>query len=164
MTEDKAAPANGSILVVGGGISGLTTALEAAEVGYEVFLVEKNPYLGGRVAQLNQYFPKLCPPSCGLEINFKRIKNNRKIRMYNTTEVKSVSGSAGNYQVTLETKPRFVNNNCTGCNACVDVCPEVFEMVGDLAVAKQDEVPSGTEESLMQAVEDCPVEAIRVDG
>jgi len=72
MTEDKAAPANGSILVVGGGISGLTTALEAAEVGYEVFLVEKNPYLGGRVAQLNQYFPKLCPPSCGLEINFRR--------------------------------------------------------------------------------------------
>ena len=57
MTENKAAPANGSILVVGGGISGLTTALEAAEVGYEVFLVEKNPYLGGRVAQLNQYFP-----------------------------------------------------------------------------------------------------------
>jgi heterodisulfide reductase subunit A-like polyferredoxin len=60
MTEEKAAPASGSILVVGGGISGLTTAIEAAEVGYEVFLVEKNPYLGGRVAQLNQYFPKLC--------------------------------------------------------------------------------------------------------
>ena len=58
MTNDKAAPASGSIMVVGGGIAGLTTALEAAEVGYEVFLVEKNPYLGGRVAQLNQYFPQ----------------------------------------------------------------------------------------------------------
>ena len=121
---DEHTPVSGGILVVGGGISGLTSALEAAEVGSDVFLVERNPYMGGRVAQLNQYFPKLCPPSCGLEINFKRIKNNRKIRMYNLTEVKSVTGAAGNYQVTLETKPRFVNNNCTGCNACVDVCPE----------------------------------------
>jgi quinone-modifying oxidoreductase subunit QmoA len=121
---DEHTPVSGGILVVGGGISGLTAALEAAEVGKDVFLVEKNPYLGGRVAQLNQYFPKLCPPSCGLEINFKRIKNNRKIRVYTLTEVKSVSGSAGNYQVSLETKPRFVNNNCTCCNACVEACPE----------------------------------------
>ncbi len=79
MTEEQTTPASGSILVVGGGISGLTTALEAAEVGYEVFLVEKNPYLGGRVAQLNQYFPKLCPPTCGLEINFRRIKDNPRV-------------------------------------------------------------------------------------
>jgi quinone-modifying oxidoreductase, subunit QmoA len=121
---DEHTPVSGGILVVGGGISGLTAALEAAEVGKDVFLVEKNPYLGGRVAQLNQYFPKLCPPSCGLEINFKRIKNNRRIRVYTLTEVKSVSGSAGSYQVTLETKPRYVNNNCTCCNACVEVCPE----------------------------------------
>ena len=120
---DEHTPVSG-ILVVGGGISGLTAALEAAEVGTDVFLVEKNPYLGGRVAQLNQYFPKLCPPSCGLEINFKRIKNNRKIRVYTMTEVKNVSGSAGSYQVTLETRPRYVNNNCTCCNACVEACPE----------------------------------------
>ena len=121
---DEHTPVSGGILVVGGGISGLTAALEAAEVGTDVFLVERNPYLGGRVAQLNQYFPKLCPPSCGLEINFKRIKNNRRIRVYTMTEVKNVSGSAGNYQVTLESKSRYVNNNCTCCNACVDVCPE----------------------------------------
>ncbi len=55
-------------------------------------------------------------------------------------------------------------DECTGCALCVDTCPEVFEMVGDLAVAKQDEVPSGVEESCMQAVEDCPVEAIKVYG
>jgi quinone-modifying oxidoreductase subunit QmoA len=121
---DEHTPVSGGILVVGGGISGLTAALEAAEVGTDVFLVERNPYLGGRVAQLNQYFPKLCPPSCGLEINFKRIKNNRRIRVYTMTEVKNVSGSAGSYQVTLETRPRYVNNNCTCCNACAEVCPE----------------------------------------
>ena len=124
MTDERSAPGAGGVLVVGGGISGLTAALEAAEVGKDVFLVEKNPYMGGRVAQLNQYFPKLCPPSCGLEINFKRVKNNRRIRMYTMTEVKSVSGSVGNYQVTLESKPRYVNNNCTACNACVEACPE----------------------------------------
>ena len=92
MTEDRGAPASESIMVVGGGISGLTTAIEAAEVGYEVFLVEKNPYLGGRVSQLNQYFPKLCPPSCGLEINFRRIKDNPKIKIFTLAEVENVAG------------------------------------------------------------------------
>ncbi|MBU2618277.1 MAG: FAD-dependent oxidoreductase [Proteobacteria bacterium] len=123
MTDERSAPA-GAVLVVGGGISGLTAALEAAEVGKDVFLIERNPYLGGRVAQLNQYFPKLCPPSCGLEINFQRVKSNRRVRVYTMTEVKSVSGGPGNYQVTLESKPRFINNNCTACGACADACPD----------------------------------------
>ena len=120
MTDQSAS--GGAVLVVGGGISGLTAALEAAEVGNDVFLIEKNPYMGGRVAQLNQYFPKLCPPSCGLEINFKRVKNNRRIRMYTMTEVKSVSGSKGNYEVTCVIKPRYINNNCTACGDCAEVC------------------------------------------
>jgi len=124
MTDERSAPGKGGVLVVGGGISGLTAALEAAEVGSDVFLVEKNAYMGGRVAQLNQYFPKMCPPTCGLEINFKRVKNNRKIRMYTMTEVRNVTGSPGNYRVELETKPRYVNNNCTACNACVEACSE----------------------------------------
>jgi len=123
MAEDKAAPVSGSILVVGGGISGLTTALEAAEVGYEVFLVEKNPYLGGRVAQLNQYFPKLCPPSCGLEINFRRIKDNPNVKVLTLGEVENVAGTPGNYDVAIKMSPRFVNENCVACNDCVDACP-----------------------------------------
>lgn len=123
MAEDKAAPVSGSILVVGGGISGLTTALEAAEVGYEVFLVEKNPYLGGRVAQLNQYFPKLCPPTCGLEINFRRIKDNPNVKVLTLGEVENVEGTPGNYNVAIKMSPRFVNENCVACNDCVDACP-----------------------------------------
>jgi len=122
MTDEKAAPVSGSIMVVGGGISGLTTALEAAEVGYEVFLVEKNPYLGGRVAQLNQYFPKLCPPTCGLEINFKRIKDNPRIKVLTMAEVEKVEGGPGNYTIAVKVKPRYVNENCTGCGACTDAC------------------------------------------
>ncbi len=122
MTEEKTAPASGSILVVGGGISGLTTAIEAAEVGYEVFLVEKNPYLGGRVAQLNQYFPKLCPPTCGLEINFRRIKDNPRIKILTLAEVESVAGGPGNYDVAIKVNPRFVNENCTCCGDCAAAC------------------------------------------
>lgn len=122
MTDAKAAPVSGSIMVVGGGISGLTTALEAAEVGYEVFLVEKNPYLGGRVAQLNQYFPKLCPPTCGLEINFRRIKDNPRIKVLTMAEVEKVDGAPGNYAVAVKVKPRYVNENCTCCGACGEAC------------------------------------------
>ena len=125
MTDEQGT--TGAILVVGGGISGLTAALEAAEVGNDVFLVEKNAYMGGRVSQLNQYFPKLCPPSCGLEINFKRIKDNRRIRTYTMTTVKSVSGGPGNYQVTLETAPRYVNSNCTACGDCAAACPDEID-------------------------------------
>jgi len=113
---------SGSILVVGGGISGLTTAIEAAEVGYEVFLVEKNPYLGGRVAQLNQYFPKLCPPSCGLEINFRRIKDNPRIKVLTLAQVEAVSGKPGSYDVDIKIYPRYVNENCTCCGDCADAC------------------------------------------
>ena len=91
-TDDQAKM--GSILVVGGGISGLTATLEAAEVGYEVFLVEKNPSLGGRVSQLKYYFPKLCPPTCGLEINYKRIKDNPKVKYFTLAEVESRSCAA----------------------------------------------------------------------
>ncbi len=123
MATDKTTSANGSIMVVGGGISGLTAALEAAEVGYEVFLIEKAPYLGGRVAQLNQYFPKLCPPTCGLEINFRRIKENRRVHTYTLAEVTKVTGEPGAYQVAVQLNPRFINENCTSCGECVPVCP-----------------------------------------
>ncbi|MBI5895280.1 MAG: FAD-dependent oxidoreductase, partial [Desulfobacterales bacterium] len=122
MTSENKAPANGSIVVVGGGISGLTTAIEAAEVGYEVYLVEKNPYLGGRVSQLNQYFPKLCPPTCGLEINFRRIKDNPRIKVLTLAEVEKVEGGPGNYNVSIKLNPRYVNEKCTCCGACAEAC------------------------------------------
>ena len=122
MTDEQGT--TGAVLVVGGGISGLTAALETAEVGNDVYLVEKGPSLGGRVAQLNEYFPKMCPPSCGLEINFRRIKDNRRIRTYTMTTVKSVTGTPGNYEVTLVTEPRYVNSNCTACGDCAAACPD----------------------------------------
>lgn len=119
MSEEK----HSSVLVIGGGISGITAAIETAEAGYDVYLVEKNPYLGGRVAQLYKYFPKLCPPYCGLEIFFKRIKSNPRFRYFTNAEIKNVSGSPGNFDVNIEISPRYVNSNCTGCNKCVEACP-----------------------------------------
>lgn len=115
--------AHKSILVVGGGVSGLTAAVEASEAGNEVYLVEQKSYLGGRVAQMNQYFPKLCPPNCGLEINFKRIKQNPRIKFFTLAEVEKIDGVEGDYTVTVKLNPRYVNQNCTACGKCTEVCP-----------------------------------------
>lgn len=111
------------ILVIGGGIAGLTAAVEAAEAGCQVILVEKLPYLGGRVIRLNQYFPKLCPPACGLEINFRRLKHNPRITVLTQAELESLSGAPGDYQATIKLSPRYVSEACTLCGACAEVCP-----------------------------------------
>ncbi len=118
---------NQSILVVGGGMSGITSALEAAEAGYDVVLIEKNPYLGGRVAQLYEYFPKLCPPNCGLEINFRRMKLNPKIRFFTMAEVTRLSGQEGDYDVSIKISPRYVNEKCTCCGKCSEACETEIE-------------------------------------
>ena len=79
-------------LVVGGGIAGMTTAIETAEINRQVILVEQKPTLGGRVASSFQYFPKLCPPTCGIEINLRRIRGNQNIRVLTLAEVEKVTG------------------------------------------------------------------------
>lgn len=116
-------PDQKKVLVIGGGMSGLTSAIETAEAGYDVVIVEKNPYLGGRVAQHNKYFWKLCPPVCGLEMQFKRIKNNPLITFYTLAEVVDVKGEEGNFDVTIKIKPRYINAKCVGCDLCSQACP-----------------------------------------
>ena len=114
---------NKKVLIIGGGMSGLTATIEAAEAGLEACIVEKNPYLGGRVTQLNKYFWKLCPPNCGLEFQYKRIKNNPNIKIYTLAEVESIKGEEGNFDVTIKVNPRYVNERCVGCDACAQACP-----------------------------------------
>lgn len=111
---------NETILVVGGGISGITAALEAVECGKSVVLVEKSPTLGGRVAQLYRYFPKLCRPSCGLEINLQRIRGNRNLRVITMATLTKLHGQAGDYTAELAIAPRYVNEKCTACGACAE--------------------------------------------
>ncbi|MCP4724046.1 MAG: CoB--CoM heterodisulfide reductase iron-sulfur subunit A family protein, partial [bacterium] len=111
------------LLVIGGGIAGMTAAIEAAEAGAGAVIVEKNSYLGGRVSQLYQYFPKLCPPSCGLEINFRRIKDQKdNVKVFVDSEVTKIEGESGNYTVTIKQSPRFINENCTACGDCEKAC------------------------------------------
>ncbi|MBN2124365.1 MAG: CoB--CoM heterodisulfide reductase iron-sulfur subunit A family protein [Deltaproteobacteria bacterium] len=124
------------ILVVGGGMAGLTAAIEAAEAGYDTYIVERNPYLGGRVSQLFHYFPKLCPPQCGLEINFRRIKQNPRIRFFTLAEVESVSGEEGNFDVTIRLNPRYVNENCTCCGKCAEACTLEIDDVFNYGMCK----------------------------
>lgn len=107
-----------TILVVGGGISGMTAALEAAECGRDVVLVERSATLGGRTALLYRYFPKMCHPTCGLEINLRRIKGNRQVRVLTMAEVVGVQGSRGAYTARLKMRPRYVNEHCTACGDC----------------------------------------------
>ena len=109
---------NRTILVAGGGIAGLSAAVEAAEAGLQVILVEREPSLGGRVARMNKYFPKLCPPQCGLEINFRRIRNNPLIRVMTMSEVEKIDGEPGNFTVSIRINPRYVNEKCTACGKC----------------------------------------------
>ncbi len=122
--EDAMLPMNErSVLILGGGISGITAAVEAAETGCRVYLVEKLPYLGGQVARTNEYFPKLCPPYCGLEINFQRIRNSRQIEVITSAILERISGSAGDFRISLQCEPEYVTSDCTGCGECSAVCP-----------------------------------------
>jgi quinone-modifying oxidoreductase subunit QmoA len=116
-------PYQNTVLVIGGGISGMTAAVEAAETGCRVYLVEKLPYLGGQVARFNEYFPKLCPPYCGLEINFKRIRNNPLIEVFISSTVEEISGVAGDFKARIRSGPEYVTGDCTACGECEAVCP-----------------------------------------
>ena len=118
---------NQTILVVGGGVSGMTAALEAAETGKQVVLVEKRPYVGGRITQLYKYFPKLCFPTCGLEINQRRAKANPNLTILTMAEVVGVEGGAGDYTATIKISPRYVNDNCTACGECAKVVEAEFD-------------------------------------
>ncbi len=112
------------LLIVGAGIAGITAAVEAAETGINVILVEKKPYIGGKVAQFNKYFPKMCPPACGLEINIRRLRTNPAIKLYTMTEVTNIKKIGDNFHAELKINPPYVNNRCTACGDCEKVCPQ----------------------------------------
>lgn len=109
-------------MVIGAGMSGITAAVEAAEAGLSVILLEKLPYIGGNAISMNRYFPKMCPPYCGMEINFRRIKDNPLISLMVSTEVSSVFEQDDSFAVELVSAPEYVNSNCTLCGDCVEVC------------------------------------------
>lgn len=96
------------ILVIGGGIAGMTAAVEAAEVGARVILVEREAFLGGRVLRTHRYFPKMCPPTCGYEINVRRIRQSPRIEVHTLATVTEITGEEGDFRARILIRPRYV--------------------------------------------------------
>ncbi|MCU0692121.1 MAG: CoB--CoM heterodisulfide reductase iron-sulfur subunit A family protein [Polyangiaceae bacterium] len=114
----------GDVLIVGGGISGIQAALDLATSGFRVFLVEKSPTIGGKMAQLDKTFPTNDCSMCIESPKFIECDRHPNIEILTYTEVMKVDGEAGNFEVTLVKKPRYVvEERCTGCTTCVEYCP-----------------------------------------
>ena len=111
-----------SLLVIGAGIAGISAALEAAEAGAEVFVVEREPYIGGRVVRRHNYFPKMCPPTCGMEINIRRLERNPRVRVMTNTRVTGAEQKDGGWSVEVTHEPAWINERCTACGDCEDAC------------------------------------------
>ena len=111
-------------LVIGGGIAGIQTALDIADAGFEVDIVEKNPTIGGKMAQLDKTFPTLDCAACILTPKMVDVAQNEKIRIFSFSEVSEIKGFVGNFDVKIKKKARYVKEDvCTGCGACVEKCP-----------------------------------------
>ena len=117
-------PVTKRALVIGGGIAGIQTALDIADAGFPVDIVEKQPTIGGKMAQLDKTFPTLDCAACILTPKMVDVAQNDKIRIFSYSEVTDVHGFVGNFDVTIKKKARYVKEDiCTGCGACVEKCP-----------------------------------------
>lgn len=117
-------PVTKRALVIGGGIAGIQTALDIADAGFEVDIVEQKPTIGGKMAQLDKTFPTLDCAACILTPKMVDAAQNEKIRIFTYSEVTEVHGFVGNFDVTIKKKARYVNESiCTGCGACTEKCP-----------------------------------------
>ncbi len=121
--EDSELPIGENVLIIGGGIAGIQAALDLADSGYQVFLVEKEPTIGGRMAQLDKTFPTLDCSTCILAPKMAEVGRHPHIALFTNAEVVQAEGFIGNLKVTLSQKARFVTKDCTGCDECVPACP-----------------------------------------
>ena len=118
-------PVTKRALVIGGGIAGIQTALDIADAGFEVDIVEKKPTIGGKMTQIDKTFPTLDCAACILTPKMVEAAQNEKIKIYAYSEVEAVKGFVGNFHVTIRKKARYVNEDvCTGCGLCTEKCPQ----------------------------------------
>jgi len=121
VTTVKVEPAT---LVVGAGIAGINAALDLANSGYKVYLVEKSPTVGGHMAQLDKTFPTMDCSSCITTPKMSEVARNKNIELMTYSEVVSLDGYVGNFQARIEKYPHYIDqDSCTGCGHCVDICP-----------------------------------------
>jgi heterodisulfide reductase subunit A len=110
-------------LVIGGGVAGIYAALEIADKGFETYLVEKEPSIGGHMAQLDKTFPTLDCSACILTPKMVEVERHKNIQLSTYSEVKEVNGYIGNYKVKIRKRPRYVDEHkCTGCGECANAC------------------------------------------
>jgi heterodisulfide reductase subunit A len=131
--EPSQVPVNPNTLVVGAGIAGIQSALELADAGHHVYLVEREPSIGGHMAQFDKTFPTLDCSACILTPRMSEVGSHDSITLLSYSEVEEVTGFVGNFDVRVRKKARFVNEeDCTGCGICIEKCPknvvdDVFE-------------------------------------
>ena len=114
----------GAVMVVGAGVGGIQASLDAAAAGFKVYLVDKGPAIGGKMAQLDKTFPTNDCSMCILSPKFIECATNPNITIITNTQVEDVKGEAGNFQVQLFQEPRYVDEEkCTGCGTCSEYCP-----------------------------------------
>ena len=118
-------PVTKRALVIGGGIAGIQTALDIADAGFPVDIVETKPTIGGKMAQLDKTFPTLDCAACILTPKMVDVAQNENIRIFSYSEVTEVGGFVGNFEVTIKKRARYVKEElCTGCGACTEKCPQ----------------------------------------
>ncbi|MBL0348608.1 CoB--CoM heterodisulfide reductase iron-sulfur subunit A family protein [Candidatus Villigracilis affinis] len=123
--EEIKVPINPNTLVVGGGIAGIQSALEIANAGFHVYLVEREPSIGGHMAQFDKTFPTLDCSACILTPRMVEAGTHPNITLLTWSEVTNVAGYVGNFHVTIKKKARFINEElCTGCGICQEKCPK----------------------------------------
>ena len=115
---------NGSVLIVGGGVAGITAALDLADSGFFVYLVDITPAIGGVMAQLDKTFPTTDCSMCILAPYLVAAGRHQNIELVTHTALEEISGRPGHFTVRLKKKARYIDmSRCTGCRACVDACP-----------------------------------------
>lgn len=122
--EAESVSVDNKALVIGGGVAGIQAALDLGDMGFQTYLVEKQPTIGGRMAQLDKTFPTLDCSMCILAPKMVDCGKHENIELISYAEVKEVDGYIGNFKVKVEKKPRFIDEDiCTGCGSCTEVCP-----------------------------------------
>jgi heterodisulfide reductase subunit A len=142
------------VLVVGAGIAGMQAALEVADAEHQVYLVEKSPTVGGRMLQLDKTFPTLDCASCIGTPKMSQVGSNKYINLMTYCEVEEISGHAGNFNVKIRKKARFIDEHkCTGCGVCQEKCPWRADSEWNLGLGKRKAVYT----PFAQAVPNIPV-------
>src|SRR4030042_789453 len=122
--ETREVPVNAKRLIVGGGIAGIQAALEIANAGHKVYLVEKEPSIGGHMIQFDKTFPTLDCSACILTPKMTSAGSHPNIELFTYSEIAEVKGYVGNFKVTIRKKPRYIlEDRCNGCGYCVPYCP-----------------------------------------